>query len=83
MTPTASTCNHGDLRLYERNSRSAGVAEVCINGLWANICYLNWGATDSNSNVFCRELLGRDNVGRCINLSLIVPSASKFYSYVN
>ncbi len=74
MTPTASTCNHGDLRLYRRlYSRSDGVAEVCINGLWANICYLNWDETDSD--VFCRQLLGRDNVGKdichySVNMSL-------------
>ncbi len=67
---TASTCNHGDLRLYGGRSRSDGIAEVCISGLWANICYLNWDVTDSN--VFCRQLLGRDGVGRCINLSLIM-----------
>ncbi len=74
MTPTASTCNHGDLRLYGGRSRSDGIAEVCINGLWANICYsyLNWGATDSN--VFCRQLLGRDNVGRCIMHFMITNS---------
>ncbi len=65
MTPIASTCNHGDLRLYGGRSRSDGIAEVCINGLWANICYRNWGATDSN--VFCRQLLGRDNVGKDIS----------------
>ena len=65
-----STCNHGDLRLYGGRSRSDGVAEVCINGLWGNICYQN--LDEAVSNVFCRQLLERDNVGRHIILHNLI-----------
>ena len=49
------------MRLYGGYSRAAGAAEVCINGLWGNICYRNWDETDSS--IFCRDLLGREKIG--------------------
>ena len=51
-------CNHGDTRLYGGSVSygNIGVAEVCINGKWADIC------DDVNrvtvSVTFCRQLIG-------------------------
>ena len=57
----ASTCDHGDVRLYGGYSQSDGVAEICINRQWTGICH------NSQANIigikFCRQLLGRENVG--------------------
>ena len=57
----ASTCDHGDVRLYGGYTKSDGYAEVCINGQWTSIC------NNSQANItgikFCRQLLGRENVG--------------------
>ena len=57
----ASTCQHGDVRLYGGYSKSDGLAEICINGKWTKICYN--GYVDTTSIKFCRQLLGRENVG--------------------
>ena len=57
----ASTCDHGDVRLYGGYSKSDGYAEVCINGQWSSICYNGQVATTSTK--FCRQLLGREHVG--------------------
>ena len=54
----AAICSHEDVRLYGGFSRYSGIAEVCINGVWANICHQNWDAIDTN--VFCGQLLGRN-----------------------
>ena len=54
-----TSCNHGDVRLYGGYSRADGAAQVCINGLWASICYQDWDETDSR--VFCKQLLGKEN----------------------
>ena len=61
MYNIATSCNHGDVRLYGGYTRADGAAEVCINGLWANICYQNWDETDSR--IFCKQLLGHENIG--------------------
>ena len=57
------------MRLYGGYSRADGAAEVCINGLWANICYRNWDETDSI--VFCKQLLGHENIGTYISDKLV------------
>ena len=57
-TLLASVCNHGETRLYGGyvSAGNIGVAEVCINGKWADIC------DDVNrasvSATFCRQLIG-------------------------
>ena len=61
----ASTCRHGDVRLYGGYSKSDGLAEICINGQWTTICYQGWN--EVNSIKFCRQLLGRENVGMSYN----------------
>ena len=57
----ASTCDHGDVRLYGGYSKSDGLAEICINGQWTKICYN--GYVNTTSIKFCRQLLGRENIG--------------------
>ena len=56
----ASTCDHGDVRLYGGYSKSYGFAQVCIDGQWTSICYNS--PVDTTSTKFCRQLLGRENV---------------------
>ena len=50
-------CNHGDVRLFGGNTEQYGAAEVCINGLWADIC--SSGSTLSTvASAFCRQHTG-------------------------
>ncbi len=59
----ASTCNHGDIRLYGGYVSWEGFPEVCINGQWAKACQSNWN--DIDSSTFCRQLLNRqDNISK-------------------
>ena len=54
---SATACNHGDVRLFGGNTEQYGVAEVCINGLWADICPS--GSTPSAiASAFCRQYTG-------------------------
>ena len=57
----ASTCDHGDVRLYGGYRKSVGFAEVCIMGQWTSICYNS--QVETTSIKLCRQLLGRENVG--------------------
>ena len=53
----ATVCNHGDVRLFGGYTKQYGVAEVCINGLWADIC--SSGSTLSTvASAFCRQYTG-------------------------
>ena len=54
----ASTCTHGDVRLFGGYTDHDGVAEVCINGFWADICY--YGVLDGTTfaRIFCRQFTG-------------------------
>ena len=53
----ATVCNHGDVRLFGGYTEQYGVAEVCINGLWADIC--SSGSTLSTiASAFCRQYTG-------------------------
>lgn len=55
---TASICMHNDLRLFRANSDyQYGVAEICVNGFWADICY-NSGSYAMIASKFCNEYLG-------------------------
>ena len=53
----ATVCDHGDVRLFVGLTEQYGVAEVCINGLWADICPS--GSTLSTvASAFCRQYTG-------------------------
>ena len=52
-------CNHGEVRLFGGYSDHYGVAEVCINGLWADICY-NVDRT-AVAATFCKQLIGEQS----------------------
>ena len=53
-TYTASICTHNDLRLFGAESDyQYGIAEICINGFWADICYTGSYATTASK--FCDE----------------------------
>ncbi len=59
----ASTCNHGDIRLYGGYVSWEGFPEVCINGQWTKACQSNWN--DVDSSIFCRQLLRKqDNISK-------------------
>ena len=54
----ASLCNHGEIRLFGGYASygNIGVAEVCINGKWADIC--DDVNRENVSTTFCRQLIG-------------------------
>lgn len=61
-------CIHGEVRLFGGSVSygNIGVAEVCINGKWADICDdVNNKATISTT--FCRQLIGEP----CMHLYLV------------
>ena len=48
---------HNDLRLFGADiDYQYGVAEICVNGFWADICYSGSYATIASK--FCNEYLG-------------------------
>ena len=59
---TASVCSHGEVRLFGGNRGQYGVAEVCINGLWADIC--SYGSSSSSTTIaraFCMQHIGQQS----------------------
>ena len=55
----ASTCTHGDVRLFGgRYTDHEGVAEVCINGFWADIC--DDRVSTQTVRTFCRQFIGAE-----------------------
>ena len=56
----ASTCNHGDVRLFGGYATFEGAPEVCVHGQWAYGCYQNWDNLDST--LFCRQILKHQNI---------------------
>ncbi len=47
-----------------------GSPEVCINGTWTGICQSNWN--NVTSNIFCRQLLNKQNNMRKISSALSI-----------
>ena len=58
----ASTCTHGEVRLFGGYTDHDGVAEVCINGFWADICD-DVSDMATVSRTFCRQFMGE---GSCM-----------------
>ena len=53
---TASVCDHGDVRLFGGYTPQYGIAEVCINGHWADICSTgSSSSTNTIASTFCRQ----------------------------
>lgn len=65
----ASTCTNGDVRLFGGYSDHDGVAEVCINGYWADICYSGVSDRATFARIFCRQFRG---IETCMSISLQV-----------
>ena len=64
---TASVCNHGEVRLFGGYHEQFDVAEVCINGLWANICSIGSTSTPTTiARAFCQQHTGQQS-GKQIN----------------
>ena len=58
----ASLCSHGEVRLFGGNHAQYGVAEVCINGFWADICSYGSSSTSTTiARVFCRQHTGQES----------------------
>lgn len=60
------TCQHGDVQLVplpDSASEAAGKVEICLDGVWSNICGRGWLADDAG--VVCRQL-GYSAQGMCI-----------------
>ena len=53
---SASTCDHGDVRMVGSNhARDIGrYVEVCIRGAWERIDGQSWN--DTSASVICRQL---------------------------
>ena len=66
----ASTCSHGDVHLFDGYTDHDGVAEVCINGVWGDICDNNLTVTDQRTlaEIFCRQFTGEASPCRSIRL---------------
>ena len=73
----ASVCNHGEVRLFGGyNEYQYGVAEVCINGLWADIC--QDVSQTPVARTFCKQLIGgqsRKQVLITMCMSLLILSS--------
>ena len=58
--PTASMCSHGEVHWRNVYSNQYGTAEVCINGLWADMCL--YGSNQMTiAQTFCRQLIGQQS----------------------
>ena len=57
---TASVCSHSDVRWIKVYSNQYGTAQVCINGLWANMCS-SGSDTTAVAQIFCRQLMGQQS----------------------
>ena len=56
----ASVCSHGEVRLFGGYPEyQYGVAEVCINGLWADIC--DDVSQAPVARTFCKQLIGEQS----------------------
>lgn len=53
-------CNHGEVRLFGGYTKNDGIAEVCIGGQWADICYSGVSNLTNFARVFCRQLIGQE-----------------------
>lgn len=52
---TEETCDTGDIRLISSGaSNREGRLEICISGVWGNICNDTWSVVESQ--VACRQL---------------------------
>lgn len=47
-------CSLGELRLVNGTTEYEGRVELCIGGVWGDICNLNWDQRESQ--IVCREL---------------------------
>ena len=56
----STTCNHGEVRLFGGYSKNDGIAEVCVGGQWADICYSGVMNQTNAARVFCRQLIGQE-----------------------
>ena len=53
-TIAVQSCTNGTVRLANGPLESAGIVEVCINGVWGTVCHGGW---DNNAaRVVCRQL---------------------------
>ena len=67
----ASTCTHGDVRLFGGYTDHSGVAEVCINGFWADICR-DVSNRDTLSRTFCRQFMGEGSCMYTLSINFVV-----------
>ena len=59
-TVVSITCNHGEVRLFGGYTNNDGIAEVCIGGQWADICYNGIISQTTVARIFCRQLIGQE-----------------------
>lgn len=53
---TAGVCQHGDIQLVSLPGSvdEAGKVEICVDGVWSNICGRGWSSHDAG--IVCRQL---------------------------
>lgn len=64
----ASTCSHGDVRLFGGYVSWEGTPQVCINGQWVTGCRTNWNINDSTT--FCSQLLQSTNISKLFSATM-------------
>ena len=71
---SASVCSDSEVRLFGGYSNGYGIAEVCIDGLWADICsYRSPSSSDTIARAFCRQHTGQQSSNNTeLNYSVII-----------
>ena len=73
-------CSHGEVRWLNVYNNQYGTGEVCINGIWVNMC--SYGARPDTTTVaqtFCRQLMGEQSCKNNILLNRITFTMKTLY----
>ena len=60
-----SECTNGDTRLLDGKIEQEGRPEVCVNGIWSQICDIGWSVIDGQ--VACLSLGYNGTTSKVIN----------------
>ena len=74
-----SACTHGQVRLRDGSTPNQGRVEICMNGVWGNVCNRYWSSY-SNAEVVCRQL-GYTTSGKCPSPSLSLLTLMTLFTF--